>query len=104
LGVILGGLDHLLADVESDLPPLIDEPDAEWLVRHRDPAVLVGEREAVRDAGLLEQALGLGPGLGCRARSRPASRAPPAPWRRACPAPARQPALSQSRSWTAPAP
>src|SRR2546422_6196558 len=30
----------------------------------RSPAVLVGEREAVREAGLLEQALGLGPGLG----------------------------------------
>src|SRR6266536_403393 len=54
------GLDHLHLDVEPDLTPLIDEPDAQRLVRVRDSAVLEREREAVRHPRLAQEALGLG--------------------------------------------
>src|SRR5688572_10662616 len=56
-------LDHLHLHVQADLPPLIDEPDAQVLVGVRDAAVLEREGKAVGNAGLLQQALGLGPVL-----------------------------------------
>src|SRR3989441_3132195 len=55
LRVVLGGLDDLLPHVEPDLPPLVDQPHADRLVGHRHAAVLVHEREALGDPGLLEQ-------------------------------------------------
>src|SRR5262245_11521434 len=50
--VIGRGLDDLLLDVEPDLPPLVDEPDAHRLVRLRDAAILDREGEAFGHAGL----------------------------------------------------
>src|SRR2546427_11277014 len=55
LRVVLRRLDDLLLDVEADLPPLVDEPDADGLVGHRNGAVLEGEGEPVRDTSLLQQ-------------------------------------------------
>src|SRR5581483_11061958 len=58
--VVRGRLDHLLLDRHPDLSPLVDEPDRQRLVRHRRPAVRVGERE-ILGAGLLEEAPRLRP-------------------------------------------
>ena len=58
--IIGGRLDHALRDVEAHLAPLVDHPYAERLVRHRDAAVGEGERKALGNAGLLEQAPRLG--------------------------------------------
>src|SRR3989442_4504070 len=55
-----GGLDDLLPHVEPDLPPLVDEPDPERLVRLRDAAVLEPEPQTRRHARLAEQAAGFG--------------------------------------------
>src|SRR6266850_4259130 len=60
---VLRGLDRDHGRVEPDLAPLVDEPDPDRLVRHRDPAVREGEGEAVGDAGLPQQATRLGPRL-----------------------------------------
>src|SRR2546427_5097218 len=60
LRVVLRRLADLLLDVEADLPPLVDEPDADGLVGHRNAAVLEGERKAIGDPGLLEQPFRLG--------------------------------------------
>src|SRR5262245_17598066 len=56
-------LDEVVARLQADLAPLIDQPDGHRLVRHRHIAVLQAEREALGDARLLQQALGLGPRL-----------------------------------------
>jgi len=55
-----GSLDRLLPDVEPDLPPLVHQPDADRLVRLGDAAVSQCEREALGQAGLLQQPTGLG--------------------------------------------
>jgi hypothetical protein len=49
-----------LLDVEPDLPPLVDEPDAERLIGLGDAPVLERERVAVGEARLAQEALGLG--------------------------------------------
>src|SRR5215813_999139 len=58
--VVGGGLDDLLPDVDADLPPLVDGPYGQRLVRHGHAAVLVYEGE-VLGARLLQQTLGLCP-------------------------------------------
>src|SRR5438132_4847039 len=55
IGEPLRALGDLLRHVETDLAPLVDQPDAERLVRHRDPAVLEREHKALRHAGLLQE-------------------------------------------------
>src|SRR3989442_9012561 len=59
LRIVLGRFDHLLLDVQTDLPPLVDQPDSDGLVRHGDSTVLEGEREPVGDAGLVQEPPGL---------------------------------------------
>src|SRR5256712_1558554 len=56
IGEPLRALGDLLRHVETDLAPLVDQPDAERLVRHRDPAILGREHEALPHAGLLQEA------------------------------------------------
>src|SRR5256712_9066912 len=55
IGEPLRALGDLLRHVETDLAPLVDQPDAERLVRHRDPAILEREHEALRHAGFLQE-------------------------------------------------
>src|SRR6266849_1900933 len=63
VGLPLRRLDEVVARLESDLAPLVHEPDGHRLVRHGDVAVLEAEREALRDAGLFQEATRLGPRL-----------------------------------------
>src|SRR5712691_5091077 len=63
IGEPLGRLGDLLPHAEADLPPLVDEPDPERLVRHGDPAILEREREALRDPGFLQEPPRLRPRL-----------------------------------------
>ena len=58
--VVRRGLDHLLLHVQADAAPLVDQPDAQRLVRHRDAAIRERELEAVGHAGFLQQPPRLG--------------------------------------------
>ena len=53
------GFDRLHPHVQSDLAPLVDEPDGDRLVRLRQAAVFECERVAVGHAGLAQQSAGL---------------------------------------------
>src|SRR5713226_5754085 len=55
--VVGRGLDELLLHGDADLPPLVDEPDAQRLVGMGDAAVLECERQAL-GAGFLEELAG----------------------------------------------
>src|SRR6059036_601799 len=63
VGLPLLRLDEVVPRLQSDLPPLIHEPDGNRLVGHGDVPILQAEREALGDAGFLQETARLGPRL-----------------------------------------